>query len=100
MFVSSYLFQTISNQDDHCDGEDSCDAAGVKLRRAAVRLGNASTVAMITGGVVLAGGAVLFFTAPRSPAAPPPTGVGARPPRWSARVEVLPGFVQVGGSWQ
>jgi hypothetical protein len=87
-----------SNRDNHCDAADHCDATGVKLRHAAVRLGNASTGAMIAGGVVLTGGAVLLFTAPRSPAAPPPTG--ARPPRWSAKVDVLPGFVRVGGSWQ
>ena len=69
------------------------------MRHAAVGLGNASTVAIIAGGVVLAGGAVLFFTALRPPAASPER-VGARPPRWSARVKILPGYVQVGGAWQ
>jgi hypothetical protein len=88
-----------SNQDGRCNAADRCDETGVEMRDAAVDLGNASTAAMIAGGAVLVGGAVLFFTAPRSPAAPP-AGVGARPPRWSARIQVLPGFMQVGGSWQ
>jgi hypothetical protein len=89
-----------SNADDHCIagiGADPCDKDGFELRAAAVDLGNASTSMMIFGGVVLTGGAVLFFTAPRSP--PAHEGVGARPSQWSARVAVLPGFVQVGGSW-
>jgi hypothetical protein len=80
----------------HCEA-DLCDDDGVELRAAAVGLGNASTVMVIAGGVVLTGGAVLFFTAPRSP--PAHAGVSARPPQWSARVAVLPGFVHVGGSW-
>jgi hypothetical protein len=48
---------------DHCAG-NACDAAGVSLRQDAVHAGNLSTVAFVVGGVALAGGAVLWFTAP------------------------------------
>jgi hypothetical protein len=86
-----------SNADGHCIAANLCNEDGVELRAAAMDLGHASNAMMIFGGVVMTGGAVLFFTAPRSP--PTHAGVGARPPQWSARVAVLPGFVQVGGSW-
>jgi hypothetical protein len=89
-----------SNREGRCNAADVCDEDGVDLRDAAVRLGNASTATIIVGGAALAGGAVLFFTAPRSPAAPPATGVRARAPRWTARAELLPGFVQVRGTWR
>jgi hypothetical protein len=49
----------------HCSG-NTCDAMGVSLRKDAVSAGNRSTVAFIAGGVAIAGGAVLWFTAPSS----------------------------------
>jgi hypothetical protein len=54
-----------SNADGHCTG-NVCDAQGVALRKDAVSAGNVSTVAFIVGGVAVAGGAVLWFTAPSS----------------------------------
>jgi len=84
------------SNEGHCDEADRCDATGVALRHDAVGLGNASTVAMIAGGALLAGGAVLFFTAPSAAA---PDRVGAKAARWSARFEILPGGVQVRGAW-
>jgi hypothetical protein len=47
----------------HCTG-NTCDSTGVSLRQDAVHAGNLSTVAFVVGGVALAGGAVLWFTAP------------------------------------
>jgi hypothetical protein len=47
----------------HCTG-NTCDAVGVSLRQDAVHAGNLSTVAFVVGGVAIAGGAVLWFTAP------------------------------------
>ena len=61
-------------------------------------LGTASTAALIAGGVVATGGAVLFFTAPSSAAVP--DRVGAKAGRWSARLEILPGGMQLRGAWQ
>jgi hypothetical protein len=52
-----------SNADGHCTG-NVCDATGVALRQDAVNAGNRSTVAFVVGGVAVAGGAVLWFTAP------------------------------------
>lgn len=86
------------SNDGHCDAADRCDPEGVALRHDAVGMGNASTVATIAGGVLLGGGAVLFFTAPSSGAAP--ERVGAKAGRWRARVEILPGGVQVRGAWR
>jgi hypothetical protein len=53
------------DSDAHCIG-DRCDAEGVSLRHQAVTNGTVSTIAFVSGGVLLAGGAVLFFTAPKS----------------------------------
>ena len=87
-----------SNEDNHCDAADLCDATGVALRQDALGLGTASTAALIAGGVVATGGAVLFFTAPSSAAVP--DRVGAKAGRWSARLEILPGGMQLRGAWQ
>ena len=69
-----------SKHDDagaHCAG-NACDAQGVALRSDAITAGNASTVSFALGAAALAGGAVLWLTAP--PAS-----------RESARVGVSPG---------
>lgn len=57
----------------HCQG-NRCDADGVALREKAVARGNASTGTFIAGAALLAGGAVLYFTAPN----PKTTTVGTR----------------------
>jgi len=54
-----------SNEDD-CNSMDQCNAAGMGLRQDALHFGNASTAAFVAGGVALAGGVVLFLTAPKS----------------------------------
>ncbi|UQA62896.1 hypothetical protein [Polyangium aurulentum] len=57
----------------HCQG-NLCDADGVSLREKAVARGNASTGTFIAGAALLAGGAALYFTAPK----PSVTTVGIR----------------------
>jgi hypothetical protein len=47
----------------HCKGIE-CDRTGVTLATDAKNAGTVSTISFIAGGVLLAGGAVLFFTAP------------------------------------
>lgn len=68
---------------DHCNG-DLCDARGVELRAEAIRAGNASTIATIAGGALLAGGIVLVATTPRDRGSAgrtgAPSGAGARAP--------------------
>jgi hypothetical protein len=49
-----------------CNASDHCSTAGLGLRQDAEHFGNASTAAFIAGGVALAGGVVLFLTAPKS----------------------------------
>jgi hypothetical protein len=49
----------------HCTG-NRCDATGVTLRDQAIKAGNVSTILFTAGLVALAGGAVLWFTAPSS----------------------------------
>jgi hypothetical protein len=51
----------------HCDGADCRDTTGVGLRDDARDAGNLSTLGFILGGVGLAGGAVLWFTANSHP---------------------------------
>jgi hypothetical protein len=70
-----------SNADGHCDAT-GCDATGKKLRNEAIQDGNASTIACIAGGALLAVGLVLAVTAPSGEARParvsvaPEVGVG------------------------
>jgi hypothetical protein len=75
-----------SNRDNHCNGNNVCDTLGLELRHQAVVLGNASTITIIAGSVVLAGGVALFATAPS----------GAR---LQTAIELLPGRIQVTGQW-
>jgi hypothetical protein len=55
-----------SETKQHCTGLD-CDRTGVELAAQAKNAGTVSTISFIAGGVFLAGGAVLFFTAPSGP---------------------------------
>jgi len=55
-------------QDEHCPTPGRCDQRGVELTEEAQSAAAVSTVAFILGGVAVAGGAVLFLTAP-SPSA-------------------------------
>jgi hypothetical protein len=69
-----------------------CDAQGVQLATDAKNYGTISTIATIAGGVLLVGGAVLFFTGGDS-------GSSAKSNRLPVRVGVGPGSVAVGGSF-
>ena len=52
----------------HCRPENTslCDAKGVALRDDAKSSAMISNIGFIAGGVLLAGGAVLYFTAPKA----------------------------------
>jgi hypothetical protein len=54
----------------HCDGADCRDTTGVGLRSDAREAGNLSTLGFVLGGIGLAGGAVLWFTASSHPTEP------------------------------
>lgn len=54
----------------HCDASDHCDAQGVQLGKDAQSAATASTIAFVVGGVALAGGLVLYLTAPKDTSAP------------------------------
>ena len=71
---------------DYCSTRDAnlCSAPGVDERNRARSLGNTATVLGVVGGALLAGGAVLFLTAPSSSSAP--TGRLAVKPSASAVV--------------
>ncbi|MBS2017009.1 MAG: hypothetical protein JST00_29245 [Deltaproteobacteria bacterium] len=69
----------------HCTGLE-CDRTGVELATDAKNSGTVSTIAFIAGGVLVAGGLVLFFTAPSARAGATRVGVG-------------PGSIVVGGSF-
>jgi len=68
-----------------CSGSQCRDARGVSAGEAAHSAGNISTIAMIVGGVGLAAGVTLWFTAPKSSS--------------SAALSVAPGGVQLRGSF-
>jgi hypothetical protein len=68
MFGVMALSKNSSANSGHCGGAlggaNQCDSTGVSLRSTAVSDGNISTIALIAGGVLAAGGATLFFLAP------------------------------------
>ncbi|HEY2514714.1 MAG TPA: hypothetical protein VGI39_27805 [Polyangiaceae bacterium] len=70
-----------SNGAGHCDASDACDGYGLQRRSDAKSAALASTVSFVVGGVALAGGAALWFTAPKRGTArvgltPSPAGTG------------------------
>jgi hypothetical protein len=72
---------SMKDSDSHCVG-NACDATGTDLRDTAVSRGNVSTAFFVVGVVALAGGAVLYLTAPSDNA---------------PRVGLRPGFISVEG---
>jgi len=67
-----------SNADGHCNG-NQCDRVGFDARNESRSAALASTISFIAGGVLIVGGAALFFTAPRASAvALGPGGVRVR----------------------
>lgn len=55
-----------SAAEPYCDGDACTDQQGVDAKHSAVVTGNISTVSFIVGGLLVAGGAVLWFTAPKA----------------------------------
>ncbi|MEJ7729181.1 MAG: hypothetical protein WKG00_08195 [Polyangiaceae bacterium] len=103
-FVASAV-STDSEADDHCDGTVCRDTQGEALSQDARSAGNVATVALAVGAAAVAGGVVLYLTAPRGPATAPATGrrLGA-PRREAARRDVwiradARGVVGCGGTW-
>jgi hypothetical protein len=64
-----------ASNDGPCDAQDLCDPEGLRLREETLDAARVSTIAFIGAGALLAGGAVLFFTAP-SPSEPAAARVG------------------------
>ena len=62
----------------HCTGLE-CDRTGVTLATDAKNAGTVSTISFVAGGVLLSGGAVLFFTAPSGGQKSSSTGKQAEP---------------------
>lgn len=73
------------------DAPTLCTAQGVALGQDVKTLGTVSTVALIAGGVIAAGGVALFLTAPSGDASPK-AGSGIR-------VRLSAGRIDVEGSW-
>jgi hypothetical protein len=55
---------------DGCNAANVCDHQGAAARRDAIDAGNTSTTLLVAGGALLAGGAVLWATAPRAESTP------------------------------
>jgi hypothetical protein len=80
-----------SNSNGGCNGND-CSAAAAQIRRDAISAGNTSTVLFVVGGVLAAGGIVLWLVAPSSEGS---TGVSVTPVALGAG-----GGLVLGGGWQ
>jgi len=98
---------------NHCNASLECDDEGVALGSQAKSSGTIATIAIIAGGVFVAGGAVLFFTAKPPPSSAAVGGSArkragvswATPGRPAANTDALriglgPGSIVVGGSFQ
>lgn len=55
-----------SNEPGRCDAANRCTTDGRTLREDAISLASVSTVATVIGGLLVAGGLVTYFVAPRS----------------------------------
>ncbi len=80
---------------EHCLASDSnlCEPEGVTLRDEALTAANVSTAGFVIGGVGLAAGLVLWFTAPSAP-----EGDEADKPLDSAAVRFVPAIAGDGGT--
>ncbi len=63
-----HAISTKSASDAHCNAADRCDAMGIDLRASSLSAGNWSTAMFLVGAAAVAGGVVLFVTAPPGPA--------------------------------
>jgi hypothetical protein len=83
--------RTNADAGPHCGTGNLCDAEGVALRERALVRGNASTATFAVGALALAGGVVLWVTAPRAEPTAPRVGLGSVGPG-------APGLM-IGGAW-
>jgi hypothetical protein len=90
--ISSY---DASNESGHCDSQNRCDQTGLDWRKEAIGKANASTAFIVIGGVFLAGGIVVFATAPKAASSTPSDSKTA----WTTRFEVGPSGVLIRGRW-
>jgi hypothetical protein len=89
------LANNSESNEDHCNTQNRCDGTGLDLRERAVGLGNGSTIALMAGGVLAAGGVVLWITAPDAKDERRQSAAQRR----SARLLLVPGYAQVRGEW-
>ena len=54
-----------SDADPHCNAQDKCDPTGLALRQDGLHAATLSTVFFVVGAAAVAGGAVLYLTAPK-----------------------------------
>jgi hypothetical protein len=70
VFFGLYASSTYDDARARCNANNECDQEGVNLAGDATTQATISTIAFIGSGVLLAGGAVLYATAPRPASAP------------------------------
>jgi serine/threonine-protein kinase len=90
--ASYFGLQAKSELDDsnagHCHANNACDPTGLTDRSSAQSSATASTVLFVVGGAALAGGVVLWLTAPRpAPSATPPPAALLVAPRAAPWIE-------------
>jgi hypothetical protein len=83
----------LDEADESCDGNNCSDPQGVTAGKDAYTAGNISTVGMVVGALGLAGGVVLWVTAPKSSQTEQPT------PTAQARLQLGLGSVSLRGEF-
>ncbi len=74
-FFGLHAMSSIDQANAHCD-DRFCNAAGLSLRDDAKSEATVSTIAFAAGGLAIAGGVALWFTAPKSDATSTPRAPG------------------------
>jgi len=78
-----------------CNSQNVCNGDGLRRRNEALTFATGSTIAIIAGGALLAGGVVLFATTPRTTK----HETGASRGSLNARLEAGVGSVRLRGTW-
>jgi hypothetical protein len=86
--------QKASNADGHCDASNFCDNTGLSLRREAITFAIISTVGLIAGGALVAGGVIILLTAPSAQAQTRAVNQSG-----SAAIAAGPGSLWITGQW-
>lgn len=94
---TAFGFIAISDKNGaHCDATNACDPGGLSSANSAATV---STIGVIAGGVLLAGGAALVLFGPKGDSGASPTANAIKSVKLAPLVGARDGGLLLGGSW-